>query len=113
MIEGFDDDTCELSSYEKTLVPIIVSKIKGNIGEEMAVKNKDIIRRLNSMGYEKITAARIRKIIHYIRVSKKVTNLIATSKGYYRAKSKSEIEKFVLSLQQRINSIQSVRDSFL
>ncbi|MCK4968658.1 MAG: hypothetical protein KAS12_06385 [Candidatus Aenigmarchaeota archaeon] len=113
MINGFKNETKQLTEYELKLIPIIVDKIKFNIGKDNAVKNKDIIRFLTLKGYEKITAVRIRKLIHFIRVKKLVSNLIATSKGYYRATTKDELNNFVESLQQRINSIEEVKKSFI
>jgi len=113
MVNGFERETHELNEYELTIVPIIVKKIRNNNGEKMAVKNKEIIRYLHSHGFKKVGAARIRKLIHHIRVKKLVINLIATSKGYYRAKSQEELDKFIQSLQQRINSIEEVKQSFI
>ena len=113
MINGFEEETHELNEYELSIVPIIVSRIKNNIGKDNAVKNKDIIRQLNASGYEKLTAARIRKLIHHIRVRRLVTNLIATSKGYYRAEDQDQLDGFIQSLQQRINSIEEVKRSFI
>lgn len=72
MINGFEKETHELTEYELTIVPVIVKHIKNNIGKANAIKNKDIIRRLNLLGYQKLNAARIRKLIHYIRVKRLV-----------------------------------------
>ncbi len=113
MINGFEEETHELTDYELTIVPIIVAKISNNIGEAKAVKNKDIISQLKARGFEKINPARVRKLIHYIRVKRLVTNLIATSKGYYRADKQEQVDKFVEGLQQRINSINEMKNSFI
>ena len=70
-----------------------------------------MVAALKGLGY-KVSEARIRKLIHYIRVNRLVKNIIATSKGYYIATTEEEIKSFVESLQQRINSIEEVKNSF-
>ena len=112
MINGFEHYTFELNHYEMKLLEIIIPKLILNVGKKNAVKNKDIIRKLKLMGFEKITPARIRKIISHIRVNKLIKNLIATSKGYYRAETQKEVDSFKKSLRQRANIILAVEKSF-
>lgn len=111
MIEGFPDETKKLNDFEKKVVRVMVPKLKMNVGEIKAVTNREITRSLEGMGY-KVSPARLRKIMHHIRVNKLVTNLIATSKGYYRATKKKEVEDYAKSLQQRIDSIAALKNSF-
>ncbi len=111
MIKGFKKETQKLTDYELTLVPLLVLGLKTKIGKINAIKNKEMVAALKDLGH-KVNEARIRKLIHYIRVNKLVKNIIATSKGYYIATTEKEINDFVESLQQRINSIEEVKKSF-
>ncbi len=111
MINGFEKETHELTDYELTLVPIVVKGLLNKIGKPQAIKNKTIEIALKGLG-KKVSAPRIRKLIHYIRVKQLVPNLISTSRGYYRATSKDELIKYVESLHQRNNSVTEIINSF-
>lgn len=111
MINGFKKETQELSKFEHTLVPIMVKGLLGRQGKSEAITNKQICEVLKPH-YSKINQARVRKIIHYIRCNRLVTNLIATSKGYYRAQNQKELDDYRESLIQRINSIAELNNSF-
>jgi hypothetical protein len=111
MINGFEKYTYELNEYESNVCEIIVSKLRSNIGESKAVKNVEMRNKLESMGY-KLQPARMRKIISFIRTNHLINNLVSTSKGYYVATKRQEVEKYIESLQQRINRIEVVKQSF-
>lgn len=82
MINGFEEETSELNDYEaKVLLPLIVAGLETKIGKEKAVTSTYICKKIKERG-ERIHPARLRKIIHEIRITGKVENLIATSKGY-------------------------------
>ncbi len=113
MIENFEEITHELTDFEeKELLPIMLKGLSHKSGVKNVVSNKQIKKGLENFGY-KISHARIRKIIHFIRVNHLIENLIANSKGYYIAVNEEEVKTFVKSLQQRINSIQTVKHSFI
>jgi hypothetical protein len=113
MINGFKIETKELTEKEFSIVPDMIELLINRIGKEKAIKNKDIIFQMQLRGFRSITPVRVRKLIHYIRVNKLVENLVATSSGYHIAQDREELESFVKSLQQRINSIDEVRKSFI
>lgn len=113
MINGFDEETSELNSYEaKTLLPLIVAGLETKNGKSKAVTSTYICKKIKERG-EKINPARLRKIIHEIRITGLVENLIATSKGYYICTDKKEMQKYVDSLHQRENSIASIRNQLI
>lgn len=112
MITGFKDPTKPLNDFEMRVVRFVVPKLKRQIGKKNVVKSVEIRRQLLNEGYD-VSSIRLRKIIHHIRVNKLVENLVSTSQGYYRAKNQKEVDKYVESLQQRINSIEKVKKSFL
>jgi hypothetical protein len=110
-IKGFEDETHELTKEEIELLAIIVPKISRNIGKQRAVTNERIRDFLSKEGH-KVQPSRIRQLMHYIRVNRLVKNLIATSRGYYRAETQQEIDDYVESLYQRANSIIEVAKSY-
>lgn len=110
MINGFEQQTHELTEDELNILPNIVRGLKTKIGKENAVTNSQVCQAFKANG-KKLTTPRFRKIINHIRIHGLIFNLVATSKGYYIATSQSECERFIESLDQRINAITKVRDA--
>ena len=110
MIINFEEYTHELTPNEKKMVPRVVQGLWRKVGEEKAVTNKVIVSVLKSEGYNTSTP-RIRKIINFLRCSGIISDLVSTSKGYYRATTQTEIDIYRESLQQRIGAIQNVEQS--
>lgn len=110
-IQGFEEQTHELNEYELTIVvPAMVKSFHNHIGEENSITSSKAIKAMKDKNY-KIEGPRFRKCVNYIRVNGLVPLLLASSKGYYIATSKSSAERFIESLDQRINAITTVRDS--
>ena len=108
MIKGFDNETQPLTEYElKQVLPAILEGLKTKIGKANTVTNKFIISRLR--GTYKVDAARIRKIINYIRTNDLLPGLIATSEGYFLATTESELLEYEDSLKGREEAIKAVR----
>lgn len=112
MIKGFKKETKPLNDFEKRVLDFIVPKLMRQIGKKKVVKSVEIRRQLINEGYV-VTSARLRKIIHHIRIENLVTNLISVNQGYYRATEQEEVDNYVKSLQQRINAIERVKNSFI
>lgn len=110
MITGFEEITYELDDYEKSILPSIVKHLKTKIGERNAVTSTYIIKQYKQAG-KSMSGARWRKIINFIRINSLVPLLISTSKGYYVAENRLEVERYLESLKQRINAITAVYDS--
>lgn len=108
-INGFEDQTENLSQRELELVPLFVQGFEKKIGKESAVTSKSIIAKLRLKGI-KITDARIRKIVNHIRTKGIIPNLVATSKGYYRTDDDAELARYEESLDQRENEIRRVKE---
>jgi hypothetical protein len=109
MLQGFDTQTEPLNEYERdTLLPVICRGLMTKVGEKMAITNTAITRAMKGAGYN-LTEARLRKIINHIRVNGLVKWLIATSKGYYIATSRQEMEDYIGSLRGREDAIRAVR----
>jgi hypothetical protein len=111
MVNGFEDITFELTDYEKAvLVPVIVKGLNQMVGKNHCFTNKQCCEKLTKLGYD-CKDARFRKIVHHIRINGLVTNLIATSHGYYKATTKQEMEAYINSLKERRNAISAVINS--
>lgn len=110
MINGFEQITSPLTEHELELVPLFVKGLSNKIGKENAVKSSHI---LSAMQQYRLTGARIRKIINYIRINGLVKNLIASSDGYYIETNPEKIKKYVKSLRQRASAINAVADSYI
>jgi hypothetical protein len=108
MIKGFTTETEPLSEYERVvLVPAFIRGLIPRVGKKMAVTNKHIVSSMK--GSYKVSDARVRKVINYIRVNDLVPCLIATSDGYYIAESEKELKDYEESLQGREDAIRAVR----
>jgi len=80
------------------------------IGPGMARTGKQISAYYAKQGI-KMNGARVRKIIHALRVSDAVPFLLASSKGYYRSIDMADVARFEDSLRQREDSIRSARSA--
>lgn len=114
MLKGFEDYTYELTDYEKTvLLPAFLKSFNDKrVGAAHAITNKSIVAALKGKGM-KISDARVRKVIAYIRVNGLIPGLMATSKGYYITRDSGELENYITSLTGRINAIQAVKNEAL
>ena len=111
MIHGFKVQTEPLSDYEQNiLLPVICRGLSNKVGEGKAITNAAITKAMKGAGYQ-LNEARVRKIINHIRTTGMVRWLIATSKGYYIATSRQEMEDYIGSLRGREDAIRAVRES--
>ena len=110
MIKNFEKETCPLSKYElDTLVPAVVRGLAGCIGRKRAITNRHFIR--TKMDGMQINESRLRKCINHIRTKGLIHGLMATSKGYYIAESRQELEDYLLSLKGREDALKELRRS--
>ena len=111
MISGFNKQTAPLCEYEREKVlPIMVKCLERHIGKDKAITNAQMCQKMKEYGYS-ITESRVRKIINHIRNNDLVKCLKASSKGYYVATDKRDMQQYIDSLDERISAIQKVRDS--
>ena len=111
MLNGFAQQTEPLTDYERdTLLPVICRGLITKVGEAKAITNAAITRAMKGAGYQ-LNEARVRKIINHIRTTGLIKWLIATSKGYYIATSRQEMEDYIGSLRGREQAIRAVRES--
>lgn len=112
MINYFAEQTAPLTEDEENLIPGFISSLKNHVGRESAITSHQIIKKFNEIGI-KITGARIRKIIHHIRVNDLVSCVMGTSKGYYISNDLQEFKDYIESLKQRSNAIDRVRSALI
>jgi len=107
-VNGFEEQTHELNEYEQNvIVPLMVKGLENKIGKSQAITNKKMIVGLKRMGHT-VNGARVRKLIHHIRITGMIECLIATSKGYYITNDKKEMDSYIESLIQRSESIMKI-----
>ncbi len=112
MIIGFPEQTKELNQAEIEIAKDLIMRLKRfNVGKKNVITGDKITAYYNRHGHQ-IKGPRLRKIINFIRTHQLVKNLIANSDGYYISNDSKEIDDYILSLNQRINSIIQVRNSF-
>ena len=111
MINNFERETQPLTESEKELLPIIIKGLSNKVGENNAVTNKYMCKRLKEAGHSKINEARMRKIIHFIRANSAIPCLIASSKGYYIETDAQKVLEYIESLQQRQSAIKVIEEA--
>jgi len=105
MITTFEEQTHPLTDYElKTLLPLMIQGFTTKIGVSKCVTNPQICKALKNKGFE-VNEPRIRKLVFYIRQRNLVPNLIASSKGYWIATDRKEVDTWVDSLKSRIDAL--------
>ncbi|KKP51040.1 MAG: hypothetical protein UR43_C0028G0011 [candidate division TM6 bacterium GW2011_GWF2_33_332] len=124
MIRTFEDYTSELTEDEANyIMPRILKILTLAIGKDKAVKNDQILKDINVLNpmYKpdnedpdlswiiKTRPARIRHMIHILRVTDTIPFLVATAVGYFISNEKEEIENYIGSIDDRLRSIYQIR----
>lgn len=108
MILGFEDITAILTEEEKLLVKPMVNGFSRRWGKENAITSKEIIEAMYAAYNVKLTGAKVRKYINYIR-HHHLPNLVATSNGYYLTNDYKELREYLESLDGRESAIRAVK----
>lgn len=109
MIKGFEEYTEALSNEEWARVHVIVKMLRE--AEGRWVTAKELAAAVGWAGTQ--GQARVRKVIHIVRVAGEIEKLIANGGGYKIATSDEEVCKYLSTLESRISSMQSVRSALL
>jgi hypothetical protein len=105
MITNFEKETEKVTPAEIALIPSIVQILINCEGKSKAITNDAIRKKLNGFaGKEVIKDFRLRVLIHFIRCEGHIVRLCSSSRGYYIG-NKAECEKYIQSLEERIDSI--------
>lgn len=111
MLKGFDEETSPLTDYEREkLVPVVALGLRYHKGKNNAVTSTHICRALKEKGF-RITPAILRKVVNHIRLNNIVSNVIASSNGYWVSDSRAEVMAHIESLDGRARAILAVGDA--
>lgn len=109
MLTNFEPITVEVNDEEKEMAQVIIDRFLQRPGIENAATNQDIAAGLSKVFGVTPGAARVRKLIQWIRVNNLLPGLIATSKGYYFTDSIPDIERWIQSMEERERSMAESR----
>lgn len=115
MITNFEDITYEVNPFEIQIAKFLGKYFnKNHRGKAKAITSVKIIKALIKENKNwRMTDARLRKIINYIRHKNLCNCLVATSKGYYVSAKKDEVQTYIQSLEERAFEIERVKDSLI
>lgn len=106
MIPGFEDFTQDITQDEIELAEDIAKGLNARVGKDNAITNTDMRDGMFSSRGVKISDAKMRKYIQYIRAYNLVPMLCSSKKGYWRAETKEEFIKSRESFAARVRSMQ-------
>lgn len=110
-LTNFENHTHDLTDTEIALSEIVLDVLKKATKEKQKCNGQIIAEVAFFSQLEiNITSSRLRAIIHYLRTIRHIP-VLATSRGYYLSFNLADIAIQVKSLDERIRSIQQVRDS--
>jgi len=92
----------ELSVRDRKVLKVIVPILKQAKGKKRAVTNSQLRRECLPIP---VSDQKIRKLVRHIRLHRKITLLISSSKGYFRTRNQREIKRYLASLKDRCKSI--------
>jgi hypothetical protein len=117
MLVNFEHVTQNLNSEDKKIVPYLQKVLETKTIDKPAlsgiiiVETNMLIRQAISTGnhsakIKKINDVKLRRLINYMRTHD-ILPICSTSKGYFISYDKKVLEKQIVSLSQRANSIMS------
>jgi hypothetical protein len=109
MIENFEQYTEDLTTEEMRLIPKVLECFEENIGQSLiAEKVSELL--LHGYGFD-VPAIKVRQLMSKIRKMEIVWRgkiLIGTGRGYHFTGDVAQIESYIRSLEQRIESIKKL-----
>lgn len=106
-----EDITYELTTKERALIPYVVDILKDKLGRDKAIKGPELRQIVKNKSYLltgrylDLSSVRLRKIIHYLRVTGEAGILCSGRLGYWIADNVIDATQMSKSLKQRSNSI--------
>tara|TARA_R110000824_G_scaffold16095_1_gene67127 strand:- start:15405 stop:15881 length:477 start_codon:yes stop_codon:yes gene_type:complete len=104
MIKGFEHETSHLSEYEKSLVPYFVQGFEKHKGKKNSITSIAICESMTNLGY-KVSEARVRKIVNFVRINHLCPVLLASNKGYWVSDDETEVKDWLESMENRIDAL--------
>lgn len=108
MIENFDEKHApELEKEDERYIDMFYRAFLPKIGKENKITNEQIRQKVLLHDGTRLTPAKVRTIIHEVRI-RHFPDLLASSKGYWRASSMEEVKEYYRGLNRRIRSQQHI-----
>jgi hypothetical protein len=101
-----------LNTEEKKIALDVKDLLSKRVGKAYPISNDEIIRRIQQDKKVTLTSPKVRKIIQYLRTNKECP-ICASSKGYYWALNREEIEEFCHSLKDRLMAMRATLNSMV
>lgn len=103
----------QLTKVESDLVPFVARLVRKSKGSENAITAKGVVKAIaKKYPAYKMSDARVRRIINFIRVNGIVKNLLASSKGYFVERDSDMVKQYVKSLLTRSRAVMEVAMSY-
>lgn len=67
-----------------------------------------IAKEIRSKGWH-TTTPRVRKMVNYLRLEGTVTNLVETSRGYTRARTVGDLNKYLRQIAEQLNALYAIK----
>lgn len=111
MIKGFEKETAPLNEQELKYAEALAQHLRRDCeGHDNAITAKSIASHLN-MPKSSDVGARVRKIVSYLRITGEVPLLLASNKGYYIARDRTEAVDYIQSLLHRSAAITTIANA--
>ena len=108
----FENYTYRVTEEEEEYLIPAICEIFNHLKPGQFITNREIQQSIWLMaGWGAITPARIRVLIHIIRVTDRVPLLIAGQKGYFISYDPDLVRIYIHSLEERIERVERTRDA--
>lgn len=98
----------KLSALETSVIPSVVEILEKSKGEHTAKTNAEITEFIFKTTGISVSEAGFRKIIRNIRVNNLIPFLASSSKGYYIENDRGKMYDYIISLENRADSIRTL-----
>jgi len=99
------------TEQELVMIDVVQKGLEQHVGKDNAVKTKYIVERMKFKGFP-ITPPKLREIIHYLRVHRRMF-IVGDDAGYYVADNYDERVRQIASMKSRIKEMQEVYEALL
>lgn len=111
MVNEINKTSHGLSTAEMALADDVLRGLWNKVGKEKAITATVMVKACKKTRpaiSKGLTGPRMRAIIHYLRISGKLPDLVATESGYYREPTVQGLERYKDSLIKRAESIMDI-----
>lgn len=106
MIPGFEEYTVDVTNNELEIIQVIAKCLNKRVGHYQSITNAEMRRKILDWNGTKISCAKMRKYIQYIRQENMCPKLCASPKGYWIAENNEEWMQYKENFAKRARAIQ-------